>query len=62
MEFVNPLSVGYFLCVAMLLNIKATINRIIVPDKTGDKTYKYPNVFIFSAPITAIKAVAPPGG
>ena len=35
---------------------------MIVPVKTGDNTKKYPSDFIFSVPITAISAVAPPGG
>ena len=34
MEFVNRLSVGYFLCVVMLLNIKATRNSINEPNSS----------------------------
>lgn len=33
-----------------------------VPEKTGISTYKYPNEDILVPPITAIRAVAPPGG
>lgn len=61
-EFVNRLSVGYFLWDVMLLKISATIKRINTPVNTGNKTYRYPNALIFSDPITAINAVAPPGG
>ena len=42
--------------------MRATNNKIITPVKTGKTTYKYPNAFIFAEPVTAIKAVAPPGG
>jgi hypothetical protein len=45
----------------MLLKIKATIKRINTPLSTGVITYQYPIFFISSEPITAIKAVAPPG-
>ena len=46
----------------MLLNIKAIKSKIKHPVKTGDSTYQNPIVLIFSVPITAIRAVAPPGG
>ena len=46
----------------MLLKIKATIKRINAPLKTGENTYQYPKSRIAGEPVTAIKAVAPPGG
>ena len=46
----------------MLLKINAVKNKISTPVSTGDRTYQYPKFFIFSVPIIAIKAVAPPGG
>src|SRR4051812_18131792 len=60
--FVNLPLVGYFLFDVRLLKIRAVNSSIIEPARTGDKTYIYPSAFIFSEPITAIKAVAPPGG
>ena len=32
------------------------------PDKTGETTYQYPSSGIFPVELTAINAVAPPGG
>jgi hypothetical protein len=32
------------------------------PEVTGTKTYKKPNSWTYVLPITAISAVAPPGG
>lgn len=46
----------------MLLKIKATKSSIKLPVRTGESTYQKPISFIFSVPITAIRAVAPPGG
>src|SRR6218665_241493 len=54
--------VGYLRCGVILFTISATANSIVTPDSTGDSTYRYPNDLIFSEPITAINAVAPPGG
>lgn len=44
------------------MNTKATIKRIKHPTKTGEITYQYPIFFNSTEPVTAIKAVAPPGG
>jgi hypothetical protein len=46
----------------MLLKNKATNSRMIHPERTGEMTYQYPNSGIFPVELTAIKAVAPPGG
>ena len=35
---------------------------MVTPVKTGEKTYSYPKLVIDGPPVTAIKAVAPPGG
>lgn len=32
------------------------------PERTGERTYQYPNSGIFPVELTAISAVAPPGG
>ncbi len=46
----------------MLLKTSATTNKIKQPDKTGLNTYQYPIAAIFVPLLTAISAVAPPGG
>jgi len=46
----------------ILLKISATENRIRHPESTGLKTYQYPNEEILVPLLTAISAVAPPGG
>ena len=45
----------------MLFTIKAIINKIVTPERTGSMTYINPSALIFSVPILAISAVAPPG-
>ena len=59
---VNFLSVGYFLFDVKLLKISATHSKVITPVSTGDTRYINPRGLIFSEPIIAINAVAPPGG
>src|SRR5688572_6730848 len=59
---VNLRVVGYFRFGVRLLNIKATASKIRQPVNTGESTKRNPRAFIFSEPITAINAVAPPGG
>lgn len=54
--------IGYFLVFDRLLIKSAIISMIIAPSPTGMIVYKYPIAWIFELPITAIKAVAPPGG
>lgn len=46
----------------MLLVMSAMINRMNTPDATGESTYPKPKAFIFSEPMLAMSAVAPPGG
>src|SRR5690606_16575136 len=55
-------SVGYFLLGVRLLKTRATRSSMAAPVKTGDNTNQYSIAFIFSDPITASSAVAPPGG
>ena len=54
--------VGYFLSLDKLLNNSAMSSRMITPLNTGNNTYHHPKDLICSEPVTAIKAVAPPGG
>ena len=53
---------GYLRFFGMLLIQSATTNIINAPSPTGMIAYKYPKLWILLLPITAIKAVAPPGG
>ncbi len=50
------------LLLGMLLTKMAMTNKINAPLATGTRTYKKPKWWISSLPITAISAVAPPGG
>ena len=45
-----------------LFTKRATTNIIDAPNPTGHSTYQYPSLWIALPPITAISAVAPPGG
>lgn len=50
------------MCDVRLLKKIATTKSIVAPKSTGYNTYQYPNANIFTDPILAIMAVAPPDG
>lgn len=53
---------GYCLLGVILLKTKAAINKMVTPVITGENTNSYPKLVMLDPPVTAIKAVAPPGG
>ena len=46
----------------MLFTNRATTSMTAAPAATGRSTYRNPRAWIFELPMTAIRAVAPPGG
>ncbi len=46
----------------MLFTSRAITSRINAPPPTGNSAYMKPRLWIFSPPMTAMRAVAPPGG
>jgi hypothetical protein len=53
---------GYLLVPERLFKKSATRRSTVAPNPVGTRMYKKPKSWIFGPPMTAIRAVAPPGG
>src|SRR6266436_2320705 len=53
---------GYRRCRARLFTTSATSRSRHAPAPAGTRTYRYPSACSFGPPMTASRAVAPPGG